>query len=168
MWEEKQFMQSYDEHADSLFRYCYYRVYDRERAKELVQETFMRAWKQLTIGKDIRNPRAFLFTIARNLVIDESYKKKSVSLDMLSDQGFDVPEPHAVDQGLRFDARHALSKLESLDHEHREVVLLRFVEGLGPKEIASIVGESANVISVRLHRALKQLKKAVTRNEKTD
>src|SRR5690349_19793406 len=61
-----QFLQAYDEFADPIFRHCYFRVFRRDRAKELVQETFLRAWEYQLQGKPIENIRAFLYRIANN------------------------------------------------------------------------------------------------------
>lgn len=47
-----QFINAYNEYSDEIFRYCFYRVYDREKARELSQETFMKVWKYLQ-DKDI-------------------------------------------------------------------------------------------------------------------
>jgi RNA polymerase sigma-70 factor (ECF subfamily) len=56
------------------------------------------------------------------------------------------------------EARNALAAMKELDDKSREVITMRFVDDLGPQEIAAITGESDNVISVRLHRGLKKLK----------
>ena len=58
----------------------------------------------------------------------------------------------------RLDAKAALQKVDDLPELYKEVLLLRYVEGLSPKEIAAIVNETENVVSVRIHRALKKMK----------
>ena len=74
---------------DAIFRHCYFRVFDRERARDLVQETFLKTWEYLTRGHDIENIRAFLYRVATNLIIDDSRRKKEISLEQLSESGFD-------------------------------------------------------------------------------
>ena len=59
------------------------------------------------------------------------------------------------------DGRQAFELLDSLPDEYREVVTLRFVDGLGPKEIAELIEETENVVSLRLHRALRALRAAI-------
>lgn len=154
---EREFLDVYSKQSDALFRFCYFRVFDRERAKDLVQETFMRTWKQIAEGADIENIRAFLYRVARNLVIDESRKKKALSLDALQEGGFDpaAPTPQPTDP---IDAQRLLAALDAVDEQFREVLVMRFVDDLQPREIASILEESANVISVRVHRGIKQLR----------
>lgn len=153
------FLQAYDQYADAIFRHCYFRVFNRERAKELSQECFTRTWQYLADGGTIENIRAFLYRIANNLVIDESRKKKEQSLEDLQEAGFDAASDSFAENVHRVmeveQLRHVLQELEPM---YREVVTLRYVDGLGPKEIAAMLGESENVVSVRLHRGVKKVK----------
>src|SRR4051812_29307947 len=86
-----EFTQLYTTEADAIFRYCFIRTSQREVARDLTQDTFMRLWNTLSGDKEIRNCRAFLFTVARNLIIDWYRKKKPESLDILvEEEGGDV------------------------------------------------------------------------------
>lgn len=161
---EAQFIAAYDAYADAIFRYCFYRTYNRERAKDLMQEAFTRSWEYIASGKEVKNIRAFLYRVANNLIIDESRKKKMLSLDELHEQGF---EPSYEERGrleLLADAKHAKELLSALDEKQRDVILMRYVDDLTPKEIAEILGESENIVSVRLHRALKKVKTLIPEN----
>ncbi|MEK9148154.1 MAG: RNA polymerase sigma factor [Patescibacteria group bacterium] len=169
MWNymsEDEFVRHFDALADALFRHCFFRVFDREAAKDLVQETFLRAWDYLAKGQRVDNMPAFLYRVATNLIIDESRKKKTRSLEGLQDQGFDVREDHHLEiyksAELRDDVGRALRVLKELDPKHREVVVLRYINELDPKEIAEIIGETENAVSVRLHRAIKKLRALLT------
>ena len=157
---EEQFLQLYQEIADALYRHCYFRVYTKEKAEELVQEAFLKTWEYLASGASVPYPKALVYKIANNLIIDSVRKKKEQSLEVLQEQGFDpsYEEKQMTDDVL--DGRILLKSLLSLDEEYREVVSLRFVDDLSPKEIASILGVSANVVSVRIHRGVKKLKEA--------
>ena len=83
---EKQFLKAYDEFADPIFRHCYFRVFNRERAKDLMQETFTKTWEYLNQSpitnheSRITNMRAFLYRVANNLIIDNSRQKDERSL----------------------------------------------------------------------------------------
>ncbi len=156
---QEQFVAYYDEYSDRIYRYCYFRVYDSEKAKDLVQEVFLRTWQYIAKGEEIQNIQAFLYRVALNSIINDSRKKKPVSLNDLQDAGFDP----ASDSYKRFpnaiDGRSIVAALDKLlDDKHRDVVILRYINDLDPKEIAQVTGDSVNVISVRLHRALKQLR----------
>ena len=84
--------------------------------------------------------------------------KRTISLDQLHDDGFDVPSDSSSDPHNAIDAKTLVSKLDQLlDDSYREVIVMRYINDLDPKDIAVITGETPNVISVRLHRALKKL-----------
>src|SRR5437868_4029919 len=89
---EQGLTEAYDQYADAIFRHCYFRLGNRERSKELMQEAFCKAWEHLSKGKDIEHVQAFLYRIAGNLVIDEIRRIKrrpETSLEHLQEEGFD-------------------------------------------------------------------------------
>ena len=153
------FLTAYKAHADAIFRHCYFRVFSRERAQELTQDTFMRTWEYLARGKSVENMRAFLYRVATNLIIDESRKKKDVPLGALQEKGFDAPTPQSPKrmQDMLY-GKFAKETLEQLDPLYRDAVYMRYIDDLTPKEIAEILGETENVVSVRIHRGVKQLR----------
>lgn len=160
---EKNFLDLYNAESDAIFRYCYLRTSDREQALDLTQDTFVRFWSSLTRNQDISNYRAFLFAIARNLVIDWYRKKKSISLEALAEEaGVDIEmflgTGSERDLELEADAAYIVKKIGELEPLYQQAVYLRFVEDLKPKEIAEILGESPNTISVRINRGLEKLR----------
>jgi RNA polymerase sigma-70 factor (ECF subfamily) len=159
---EVMFLKVYDEHADAIYRFCYFRLFDKEKAEELTQEAFMRTWEYLASGKKVDNIRAFVYRVARNSIVDYFRKKKEVSLDNLHEQGFDVSIEDASRWESIIDGGDAIRAITLLDEKYRDVLLFRHVDGLLVKEIAVIVGESENAVSVRLHRGLKQLKEILS------
>lgn len=155
---EELFLRAYDNYADDIFRHCFFRVRDRELARDLTQETFLRVWRTLVRGVEIREIRPFLYKVALNLIIDHSQKKKAISLDALQEEGFEPGVDTAERQQNFLDGARALEKLEELGDKYRDAVYLRYVAGLSPEEIAVSLGESSNVVSVRIHRGLKKLR----------
>ncbi len=155
---EKQFLQAYDQFSDAIFRHCYFRVFNRERAKELVQDCFMKTWEYLAKGEKVDNLRAFLYRVANNLIIDNSRKRKEASLDQMVEEGFE-PAGETKDRLIGFlEGKEAIRLLERLSPAYRQVVQMRYLDDLDIKEIAGIIGESENNVSVKLHRAVKQLR----------
>lgn len=154
-----EFLQAHEKYADDIFRYCYYRTSDRERAKDLVQDTFTRSWEYLSKGHDVENIRAFLYRIANNLIIDGFRKKKTVSLEDLTEQGFDPGFDSTERMRNQFDGALLMQQLKYLPSNYRDVVIMRFVSELTVKEIAVALNEKENNISVRLHRAIDKLRK---------
>ena len=158
---EAEFMRSYDEFSDALFRHCYFRMFERERAKDLVQEAFTRTWDYIARGKRIDNIRAFLYRVVNNLIIDESRKHRPLSLEYLQEQGFDPGEDHREQLTDEIHVREIIHVLDRLGASERELIVLRYIDGLGPKEIGETLGIGENVISVRLHRAVRELRKVL-------
>lgn len=161
----------YEKESDAIFRFCLVRVSNREQALDITQETFLRLWQNLKGGQDIQNNRAFLFTIARRLVIDWYRKKKSLSLDnMMFDEkegGYDVADDKTTEGNLSSGAegRYFLGRINELTPSNREPVYLRYVEDLSPPEIGEILGISANAASVRINRGLIELRKKAGYND---
>jgi RNA polymerase sigma-70 factor (ECF subfamily) len=158
------FLAAYDEYADQLFRHCLIRIRERDVAKDLVQETYSRAWLYLSQGKQIEYMRAFLFRVANNLIVDTARKKHSSSLDaMIENDGFEPMDEMAKNPIEIPQAREAVALLKSLDDIYRTAITMRFIEEMTPKEIAKKLGVSENVVSVRIHRGIERLSKMMNR-----
>lgn len=161
------FEEAFEAYSDELFRHASIRLSDRERALELTQETFTKVWVYAQKGTaDIRELRPFLYRTLRNLIIDEYRKHKATSLEAMAERAdADVEDFMSPDESNTMEAavgRHegarALEALRQLAEPYREAVTMRYVDGLSPQEIAGLIGESENVVSVRVHRGLKKLK----------
>lgn len=159
------FEEAFSAYADELFRHAFFRLSDRERAVDLVQDCFLRAYDYARRAA-IDDMRAFLYRTLRNLIIDEYRKKKSYSLDaLLEDEErntealLPTDDTNTVEAAMeRLDARAALRKVAELPPDYSEVLMLRYVDGLTPTEIAERINVSENLVSVRIHRALKALR----------
>lgn len=171
---EGTFREAFESYSDDLFRHAFFRLSNRERALELTQECFLKVWQYASAGGDIRDIRSFLYRTLRNLIIDEYRRSKSYSLDaILEDEDGGLVEsvlPRDETNTLeaaceRYSAREAVAHLKDIPDLYREVLLLRYMEGLSPKEIASRIRESENVVSVRIHRGLKKLRTILEENE---
>lgn len=164
------FEEVYKEESDAIFRFCLVRVSSREQAMDITQETFLRFWQSLSLDKKILNNKAFLFTIARRLVIDWYRKKKSLSIEDIEEGGeeFVLPDEETSEKNLfaGVEGRYVLDKIKELPDSYREPLYFRFVEDLSPPEIAEILGVSVNAASVRINRGIIELRKIVADDEK--
>ena len=157
---KEEFLEAYDAYSDAIYRHCFFRVYSESRAEELVQETFLRTWEYLSKGKTVDNMRVFLYKVATNLIIDDSRKKRTESLDSLLERS-PAAEPsyagHAdVERDvLLYEVRATMAKLPE---DERKILSLRYVDDLDPKDIAEVLGITPNNVSVRLNRAMKRLR----------
>ncbi|GEM_PF-158089 len=158
----------YDEHVEKIYRYVFLKVNLKELAEDITGETFLKAWHHLQEANDvIHDPQAFLYRIARNLVFD--YYRKKVRADVtLGDEILKTftQEDHEIKKvEERSEFEYIKSYLKSLKEEYQEVLLLRYVEGLGIAEIASVLGKKKGATRVLIHRALNTLKKMIEEEE---
>ena len=156
-----------------LLRYLLYLTGDREMAEDLFQETWMRV---LMRGSQFNGNSRFdtwLFTIARNLVIDTRRKRTMCSLEAMCEAGeddrpFEVPadgpSPFELCEA-RESGRRVAEALLSLDPLHREVLVLRFHEELSLEEIANVTRAPLSTVKSRLYRGLAALKPRILASE---
>ncbi len=170
---EERFLKAFDEYADALFRHASYRLADRERSIEIVHDTFAKVWGYVRNGHEIKSYKSFLYKVLNNLVIDEYRRRKSISLDALLEEeiggegSFDELSVGSIEEiTFSLDAKKAAELLHDVPIAYREVLVLRFIDGLGPKEISELIEETGNVVSVRIHRGLKLLKNMIDTAEK--
>ncbi len=158
---EQSFLAAYDSYSDAIFRYCYYRVFDREKAKDYVQEAYCRTWKYLSEGNKVENMRAFLYRTAGNIIIDESRKRKNTSLDQIMEKGFVPKVDYRAKTEEYFVNKDILEIIRSLDEKYRDVILMKYVDDLSTKEIALALSESQNNVYVRMSRGLEKVREIV-------
>lgn len=157
--KQQQLEKAYRDHADALFRFCLYKISDREQAKDLLQETFVRAWQFLARDGAVDNFKAFLYKVMSNLIIDEYRKRKPVdSLEDLQTVGFDPSMDDTERWFDGIDGARAIELLKRIPAPYGEAVFLRYVQELSLGEISEITGERENTIAVHIHRGLQKLR----------
>lgn len=155
----------YRSHSEGIFRSLLARGAARETALDVVQSAFVKVYVHLTKTNDHTNIKSLLYTSALNIWRDEIKKKKSESLDDLHEEGFDEASALRADDAAQLHTVHTI--LAKLDAVYREVITLSILDELSPREIAHMLGLTANVVSVRLHRGMKQLKEMYEKQEFT-
>lgn len=138
-----------EEQYDKLYRYCYFKVHQRELAEDITQETFLRFFEHHECANNGHALR-YLYTIAHNLCIDE-YRRRSTEL--LSDETSAIPfEDRLLTQ---VSLNTALSELEESD---RELLLLRYVNEVPVSVISNLLGISRFAVYRKARSAVKILK----------
>ncbi len=152
----------YEKYAGSIYKYLFVHLGNVEDAEDITVEVFLRAWNALP-GYDQRGYpfRAFLFRIARNLLVDQYRQHRTVSeLDeRFKDENLIDLEQAAVEQ---VEDELIRKSLREIHPDYRHVLMLRFFGGLSLLEIAKVMKRSENAVRVLQHRALKALRKLVT------
>ena len=168
---EKQFLDAYEKYADDIYRHCYFRVYNKQLAEDLTQETFIKTWKYITEGKEIQNIKSFLYRVAVNLIIDHSRKKKELYLEDVAskESGESIRLSNIGEEQEifnRFESGKIVKLMEELPDNQKQVMIMRYVDELLPAEIAEILGETANAVSVRINQATNKLRKILEEHGK--
>ena len=162
---KKDFSKTYDEHSDAIFRYAYFKLGDMEKAKDVVQDTFVKFWEYISAESELQNVKALLYRIALNTIIDLYRKRKTFSLDILADDGFDPAYEPEKDVFERYESEAVLKAINELDENDRNIMFMRYVEGLSFDDIAEVIGDRPNTIAVKVHRLLKQLRQSLNVEE---
>lgn len=155
------YSQVYDLYVDKIYRFIFFKVNSQEEAQDLTSEVFLKVWQSLIDGTDIKNLNAFFYKVARNLVIDyyRQARQKDVSLEadiVQNSKELAVNEIAKVEAKLRLE--NLEDKLKLLKDEYREIIVLRYIEGLNITEIAEIIDKKKGNIRVILYRAVNTLK----------
>lgn len=160
---ENFFYKAFEAHSDELFRFCSFKVSDRDLSQDLVQKAFERLWLSLSKGNEVVNPRAYLFKTLKFLIIDEyRSSKNTVSLELLQEQGYETSVESEVGKvATQMEFERVREKMKQLPPKYEEVLVLRYVNEFSLKEIASTLNLKENLISVRLNRAVKQLEQLI-------
>jgi RNA polymerase sigma factor (sigma-70 family) len=149
--------QGYKKYHKALNIHAQFRVSNKETSDDLVQETFTKTWKYLLKGGKIDLLKAFLYHILNNLIVDEYRKRKTTSLDILLEKGYEPSIDTSKNLNNILDGKAVLLLIQYLPEKYRVVIHMRYVQHLSLKEISKLTGRSQNTIAVQIHRGLKKL-----------
>lgn len=153
------FRELYEVHFERLYRYAYFRLGDRERARDAVQEVFLAVWRRLP-SFEYRHPGAFpawVFRIARNVVAENlgrSTRRPVATAD-------DIPEQPVEFEGAVVSRRLVIEMLSRLPRSQKEVLALRFLAGMSLAEVSAVVGKSEGAVEQLQLRGLGRLRKEI-------
>lgn len=155
------FGELYGVYLDRIYRYVFYQVKDKMTAEDVTEEVFLKAWKAIKScrGKE-RTFSSWLYRIAHNNVIDifrSQQKKWTVDMETVAE----LSQP-AVEIETELDHQEILNSLTDLPPNQRQVIILKFIEGLDNFEIERIIGKSQGAIRVLQTRALAKLREKLS------
>ena len=141
-------------HAD-LYRYSCWICRSADIAEDLVQDTYLRAWKSIDLLQNEASAKAWLFTILRNenarRFERKQFQYQDVEQDLLLDE-------HQVSPEQLYSQQQLLKLVESLEPEYSEPLILQIIGGFSGDEIALLLDLNLNTVNTRLFRARKQLR----------
>lgn len=147
-------------HAD-IYRYAYWLVKDKSIAEDIVQETFLRAWRSLDALKEQQAAKSWLITIVRRENARRFERKQLDTVDI--DDVSVIDDTASTDSTTEQRDLHRL--LGGLSEEYREPLVLQLLFGFSGEEIAEQLSLNKNTVMTRLFRARNQLRDAMQRQE---
>ncbi len=147
----------YAEHAGALYAYCVRWTGDPQRAEDVVQEVFLRAWRNLgTVDVQDRPVRPWLLAVARNLLTD-LHRAQGSRPQVVDDSGLaDVPARDELDRAV--ESWQVATALQRLSPEHREVLVHSHWMGRSVAETAALLGVPPGTVKSRTYYALRALR----------
>jgi len=155
-----QFQSFYELYADELFGFCCSKVRYREEALDIVYDAFVKFWGAMSARTPILNPKAYLYSIVRNKIIDH-YRSVAVHrVFPLGSELLDTLADTAESVESKIDTKLVLKSINELPDSYREPILYRYVDGMAVSDIATLLGVSPGAITKKLKRGVDLLKKA--------
>jgi len=164
--DQASFGRLYDHYVKPIYRFIAVKVSVRQEAEDLTHEVFLSAWQKLPSFTFQGFPfSSWLYRIARNRVIDHyRTKKQHAVIDEIDEKLLGITESQeaGIDATLTLTQIHGAMK--DLSADQQDVLLLRFVDDLSPKEIAEVLDKSEGSVRIIQHRAIEALKKKLKPN----
>lgn len=157
----------YDFYHERIYRYVYLKVPTQQDAEDITADAFLRAWQYFQEKKAVRALQAFLYQIARNLIVD-FYRKRGANIDSI-----DEHEVIVADRGdlsleekmmLKSDIEGVERAIRQLKDIYRDVVILHYLNDVPLKDIARLIEKSQGATRVILHRAVKTLRDTLAKD----
>ena len=150
----------YRRYLERVYGYCFYLLGDHHDAEDATERTFLAALGAIGQYRDEgASFRAWLFRIAHNQLANAlrtRARQHTAPLDDARDLGAPADDPARL-ASLADDARRLRAAVGELSDDRRQVVVLRFVDGLSAREIGAVLGRSEGAVRVLQHRALRDL-----------
>ena len=155
--DEQAFTIFYNMYRVKIYRFIYFKVSNKEKADDLVNDTFIKVFRYLRDGEEIENFQAFLYKTARNLVIDfYRTRKQEISLENAKEIEADIDISKSLDTKL--DIENVAKAVKELPDNYKEIITLRFINNFSFDEISEATGKSHGNCRMLAHRGLKKLR----------
>lgn len=157
---------AYDQYHLAIYRYLYRQVGDPETARDLAADVFRRLLTAVKQGHGpAENLKAWLYRTAHNLVIDHYRRQKHRAHLPLPDDIVDAGDNPVLAAEFRLSAEQVKLTLQRLTPDQRQVIVLKYLEGLSNTEVSNIIDKPVGAIKSLQHRALEALRRELARYE---
>ncbi len=151
----------YDFYHERIYRYVYLKLPTQEDAEDIAADTFLRAWQYLQEKKAVRSLQAFLYQIARNLVVD-FYRRRGGKVESIDELEIVVADRGDLSLEEKMMLKSDIAQIErgirQLKDIYRDVVILHYLNDVPLKEVARLIEKSQGATRVLAHRAVKTLR----------
>jgi RNA polymerase sigma-70 factor (ECF subfamily) len=157
----------YSIYLDRIYRYVYYQVRDKMTAEDITEEVFVKAWKVIRSCRGREDTfSAWLYRIARNHLSD-TFRNNGRVTSLDGEKAADVADPcERVETGAEY--HELLQKIAGLPEVQRQVIILKFIEGLDNREIGRILGKNEGAVRVAQMRGLESLRNMLGETRQED
>ena len=155
----KAFSKIYDQNVGRIYRFVFLKVNSQDIAEDITADTFLKGWQAFQDKQaKIDNPKAFLYQISRNLVIDY-YRQKDRTQTEPADTVIDYRSDIGQQVSLGSDIDQIRKLLPELNQDYQDVIIWHYLDDLPIPEVARLLKRSEEATRVLLSRALKSLRK---------
>jgi len=156
----------YKHYQPQIYRFIYIKVSERAEAEDICHQVFLKAWQSIERFSYQKLPlSSWLYRIARNQIIDVYRTKKiELSLERVKEVAVDNP---GIEKEI--DSKKEIEKirkaLKQLKPEQQDVIIMRYIEEMSPKEIALALKKTPTAVRIIQHRALKNLRQILEKQQ---
>ncbi|RXK01683.1 RNA polymerase subunit sigma [Arcobacter sp. CECT 8989] len=141
-----------------IFSFVKKKVSSKQIAEDITQETFTRVI-QSSNANAIKNERAFLYRVAKNVIIDQIRKNKNINEVCFNEEEF-VQDENKTEEKIILDnqTQQLMSKIDNLAKKRKQAFILHVLKGYSKKEVADLMDLSLSAVEKHITRATIQLK----------
>ncbi len=157
-----------ERYVKSVYNFVFWFTHDAEMSEDIVQETFVKIWKNLDKFQEDKLFKTWLFSVARNTSIDWLRKKKNVPFSDFDDESGENSfeeniadeDPGLIEKMMEDERREELiDVVNKLEYKYKDIILLHIFENLSFKEISEILKRPVNTVKSQYRRGSAVLKK---------
>ena len=156
----KEFSEIYDRQINKIYRFVFLKVNSKEKAEDITSETFSKAWSVFkNEDRQIKNMSAFLYRIAKNLIVDY-YRAKNQVLVVSTEEVPIIDHTQDIEQKSidKSDMRSIKVALADLSQAYQDVIIWYYLDDLPIAKVAELSGRTESATRVLIHRAVYSLK----------